>query len=504
VAKFYLTTAIDYSNGDPHLGHALEKIGADAIARYRRIRGDQVHFLMGMDEHSQSVLQAAARAGVRPQEWVDRMATRFEEFWKRLECSNDDWIRTTEPRHALSVTELLRRIQRFSPDDLYLAEYEGLYCTGCEEFKQESQIVNGHCIEHPTLELIPTRERNHFFRLSRYRDAVLERINRRELRVEPAIRRNEVVRLLESGLQDISVSRLRQPWGIPFPGDPEQTVYVWFDALINYLSATGFPEPGYQGLWPADLHVIGKGITRFHCVIWPAMLLSARLEVPRQVWAHGYVQWEGAKMSKTTGTAVTLDEAIERHGPDPLRYFLLREVGFEADGNFTWERFDERYTSDLADGIGNLASRTLAMILKYRGGVVPSSPSTTALDRSGQESLAAYTRAMDAFDLREGAAIAWGQVAAANLFVQQSAPWALAKAGKEGELDQVLAALARALSRLAIITSPFIPGKAQALWEMSGMDGKAASAAWSVAEQPPVSGRSIRRSEVLFPKPASV
>src|SRR5215210_1656856 len=396
--KFYLTTAIDYSNGDPHLGHALEKVGADAIARYRRLRGDQVHFLMGMDEHSQSVLQAAARARVPPQEWVDRMASRFAEFWARLGCSHDDWIRTTEPRHFRSVTELLQRIQRLHPDDLYVSEYEGLYCTGCEEFKQESQIVNGRCIEHPTLELIPTRERNHFFGLSRYGDRILDLIQSGTLGVEPGIRRNEVVRLLEGGLQDISVSRLRQPWGIPFPGDPEQTVYVWFDALINYLSATGFPDSGYDSLWPADLHVIGKGITRFHCVIWPAMLLAAEIELPRAVWAHGYVQWEGTKMSKTAGTVVTLDEAIERHGPDALRYFLLREVGFEADGNFSWERFDERYTADLADGLGNLASRTLAMLQKYRDGIVPSTSVTTPLDQSGHESLGSYVRAMDAFD----------------------------------------------------------------------------------------------------------
>jgi methionyl-tRNA synthetase len=504
VPKFYLTTAIDYSNGDPHLGHALEKVGADAIARYRRLRGDQVHFLMGMDEHSQSVLQAAARAGVSPQAWVDRMAGRFEEFWKRLECSNDDWIRTTEPRHARSVTELLRRIERLNPDDLYVAEYEGLYCTGCEEFKQESQIVNGRCIEHPTLELVRTRERNHFFRLSRYRDRLLELITSGTFRVEPAIRRNEVTRLLEGGLQDISVSRLRQPWGIPFPGDAEQTVYVWFDALINYLSATGFPEPGYERLWPADLHVIGKGITRFHCIIWPAMLLSAELALPREVWAHGYVQWEGTKMSKTSGTAVTLDEAIERHGPDALRFFLLREVGFEADGNFSWERFDERYTADLADGLGNLASRSLAMLLKYRAGLVPSSNIGTTLDQSGKEALAKYAEAMDAFDLRGGADAAWGLVSAANLFVQQTAPWALAKAGKESELDQTLGALARALGRLAVMISPFTPTKAQALWEMLGLEGEVAGAAWSVAEAPPVSGRKISRSEVLFPKPAAV
>jgi methionyl-tRNA synthetase len=504
VPKFYLTTAIDYSNGDPHLGHALEKVGADCIARYRRLRGDQVHFVMGMDEHSQSVLQAAARAGVPPQEWVDRMASRFAEFWTRLECSHDDWIRTTEPRHFRAVTELLGRIQQLHPDDLYVSEYEGLYCTGCEEFKQESQIVDGRCIEHPTLELIPTRERNHFFRLSRYGDRILDLITTGTLRVEPDIRRNEVVRLLESGLQDISVSRLREPWGIPFPGDPEQTVYVWFDALINYLSATGFPDPGYELLWPADLHVIGKGITRFHCVIWPAMLLAAELELPREVWAHGYVQWEGTKMSKTAGTAVTLDDAIERHGADALRYFLLREVGFEADGNFSWERFDERYTADLADGFGNLASRTLAMLAKYRDGVVPSSSAVTSLDRVGDTALADYLRAMDALDLRGGIEAAWTIVSAANLYVQQSAPWSLAKSGKDPELDEVLAALARALCRLAIMTSAFIPGKAQALWGDLGMEGKVADVNWKTAESPRLEGRHTRRVSILFPKPASV
>src|SRR5438552_1818484 len=346
--KFYLTTAIDYSNGDPHLGHALEKVGADCIARYRRLRGDDVRYLMGMDEHSQSVIQAAQRADVTPEAWVERMADTFTDYWRRLGCSNDDWIRTTEPRHVRSVAALLRRIQERRPNDLFVAEYSGLYCTGCEEFKQEPQIVDGHCIEHPTLELVPTKEPNHFFRLSAYRDEVLERIRAGTLRVEPTIRRNEVVRLLEDGLQDISISRFRQPWGIPFPGDPQHTVYVWFDALINYLSATGFPEAGFERRWPADLHVIGKGITRFHCVIWPAMLLAAELPPPRAVWAHGYVQWSGAKMSKTAGAAVSLSEAIDYHGADALRYFLLREVGFENDGDFTWERFDARYTLELA------------------------------------------------------------------------------------------------------------------------------------------------------------
>jgi methionyl-tRNA synthetase len=501
--KFFVTTAIDYSNGDPHLGHALEKVGADAIARYRRLRGDQVHFLMGMDEHSQAVVQAAEQNGCTPTEWVDRMAARFEEFWRRLECSHDDWIRTTEPRHQAGVTELLGRIRRLNPEDLYVGEYEGLYCVGCEEFKQPAQIVDGRCIEHPTLELIPTRERNHFFRLSRYRDEILARIRSGALRVDPTIRRNEILRLLEEGLQDISVSRHRLAWGIPFPGDAEQTVYVWFDALINYLSATGFPEPGYERLWPADLHVVGKGITRFHCVIWPAMLLAAGLELPHQVWAHGYVQWEGTKMSKTAGTAVTLEDAIERHGSDALRYFLLREVGFEADGNFSWERFDERYTADLADGLGNLVSRSVAMLAKYREGKVPQA-SPTPLDTAGQAAVRAYGEAMDRLDLRAGAAAAWELVATANLYIQQTAPWKLAKEGREAEVDAVLATLARTLYRLAVLSAPFMPRKAQEIWTALGLPGRVADAHWDALGSPPVEGLATARPDVLFPKPSGV
>src|SRR3989441_749114 len=272
---------------------------------------------MGMDEHSQSVTQAAARAGVTPQAWVDRMAATFADYWRRLHCSHDDWIRTTEPRHAGAVAALLERIRQRHPADLFEAEYEGLYCTGCEEFKTGAQIVDGRCIEHPTLELIPTKERNHFFRLSAYRDAVLERIRSGSFAVEPEIRRNEVVRLLEAGLQDISISRQRQPWGIPFPGDAQQTVYVWFDALINYLSATGFPDPGYERLWPADLHVIGKGITRFHCVIWPAMLLAAELAPPRR-WRSGRAggRWPtGARWTLTASRTARRSGWISRGAP---------------------------------------------------------------------------------------------------------------------------------------------------------------------------------------------
>ncbi len=503
MSKFYLTTAIDYSNGDPHLGHALEKIGADCIARYYRLRGDTVHFVMGMDEHSQSVIQASARAGVTPQAWVDRMAGTFAGYWDRLLCSHDDWIRTTEPRHARAVAALLQRIQERRPDELFVAEYEGLYCTGCEEFKQESQIRNGHCIEHPTLDLVPTKERNHFFRLSAYRDLVLERIRSGALRVEPAIRRNEVVRLLEDGLQDISISRQRQPWGIPFPGDAEQTVYVWFDALINYLSATGFPNAGYERLWPADLHVIGKGITRFHCIIWPAMLLAADLELPRLVWAHGYVQWEGAKMSKTAGTAVDLGGAIARYGPDALRYFLLREIGFENDGNFTWERYDARYTAELADTFGNLVSRTLSLVLRHRDGGVPRDPlgHRTPLEEAGRQTLRDYAAAMDAYALADGAARIMELASRANRYVEETAPWTLAKTGKDAELDSALANLVRTVARLAVLAAPFIPSKAEVIWNLLGTGQPLANVRLANLTEPPVEGRTVTKPPILFPKP---
>ena len=502
--KFYLTTAIDYSNGDPHLGHALEKIGADCIARYHRLHGDDVHFLMGMDEHSQSVIQAAAGGGVTPQAWVDRMAVTFADHWRRLECSHDDWIRTTEPRHIRGVVALLERIQQRRPDDLFVAEYEGLYCTGCEEFKTPAQIANGHCIEHPTLTLVPVKEENHFFRLSAYRDAVLARIRSGALRVEPEIRRNEVLRLLEAGLQDVSISRQRLPWGIPFPGGPEQTVYVWFDALINYLSATGFPEPGYERLWPADLHVVGKGITRFHCVIWPAMLLAAGLELPRLVWAHGYVQWEGAKMSKTAGTAVSLDAAVERYGADALRYFLLREVGFTNDGDFTWERFDARYTSELADTIGNLVSRALTMIVNYRGGTVPRDPKNyaTPLDTAARGALAAYARAMDANRLHEGAAQLVALASAANRYVEETAPYKIAKQpAQAAELDSVLANLARTVARLAVLSQPFIPATADTVWRLFGPPAPLARVRLADLDELQVEGRKVVKPPILFPKP---
>ncbi len=502
MSKFYLTTAIDYANGDPHLGHALEKVGADCVARYHRLRGDQVHFVMGMDEHGQKVAMAAERAGAQPQEWVDRISERFESTWRELHCSHDDWIRTTEPRHHIAVTEFLRRIQQHHPDDLFLGEYQGLYCVGCEEFKQEAQLQDGHCIEHPDLVPVQMKERNHFFRLSRFGPQILGLIRSGAFQVEPAIRRNEVVSVLESGLEDVSISRSRFPWGIPYPGDPEHTVYVWFDALINYITAAGFPGAGWDRLWPAEVHIVGKGITRLHCCLWPAMLLAADLPLPRMVWAHGYVQWEGAKVSKSSGVAVSVESATARHGPDALRWFLLREVGFIGDGNFSWDRFDERYHADLADGLGNLASRSLAMLEKYRNGRVPAPDgAVTPLDEAGLEVAERYVTAMDRFDLRGGAEAISGLVTQANQYIVQTAPWTLAKEQRDGDLDRVLGSLARCLFRLAGLLAPFMPEKAAVLWQSLGRKEQLGALTWTEILHPEQEGDVVARPPVLFPKP---
>ncbi len=502
MAKFFLTTAIDYANGDPHMGHAFEKVGADCLARYRRLRGDDVWFLIGMDEHGQKVAQTAADRGLTPQALTDEVAGVFQRTWAELGISYDQFIRTTSEPHREGVQRLIRQIFERNPDDFYEKSYRGQYCVGCESFKQESEIVDGRCVLHPTRTLEWVEERNWFFRLSRYQGFLERLLESRPDFVQPEIRRNEILGLLRQGLEDVSASRSRFSWGVPFPrptSDGEtQTTYVWFDALPNYWTATRFPGSG--ATWPAQLHIVGKDITRFHCVIWPAMLEAAGEPLPERVWAHGFIYYGGDRFSKSAGVRLDLNEAIARHGADALRYFLLREVGFANDGNFSWERFDERYTSDLADGLGNLASRSLAMLEKYRAGIVPAGAATT-LDHAGAEAVTAYGAAMDAIDLRGGADAAWHLVTTANQYIVQTAPWTLAKQERTEELDAALASLARCLTRLAVLASPFMPAKAAELWEHLGQDAPIA-AAWSQATHPRPEGRKARKPEGLFPKPA--
>lgn len=495
--KFFITTAIDYANGLPHIGHALEKIGADTIARYRRHRGDAVHFLMGMDEHGQKIAQSAAAAGVTPREWTDRIAGEWREAWRLLDISFDDFIRTTESRHAAGVYEIIRRIE--ANGDLYQATYAGFYCVGCEAYKSEDDLVDGRCPEHPSREIQWLEEQNWFFRLSAYRDRLLALIGENPDFVRPESRRNEVLRMIEE-IKDISVSRSGLTWGIRWPGEPETAVYVWLDALTNYLSATGFPAEGYERLWPADLHVIGKDIIRFHCIYWPAFLMSAGIPVQKGVWAHGWMTMSGGKISKSEGGTIGIPAAVERYGPDAFRYFVLREVPWDSDGNFSWDRFDERYTAELANDLGNLANRTLSMIQRYRGGTVPASVGTTELDASAAATIERYLERMDRYALHEAVAIAFQFVSEANGFVESRAPWKLAKDPATAErLDETLASLARALGVIAGLLHPFMPGRMAALWGNLGA-GETIPPFEALATLD-LTGRAVSIGPVLFPRP---
>ncbi len=506
MSRFYLTTAIDYANGDPHLGHALEKIGADAICRFHRQLGAEVWFLIGMDEHGQKVAQTAEAAGMAPQQFVDGVASRFEAMWRTLMISHDQFIRTSDPVHHRAVKELLERIFARSPDDFYERTYTGLYCVGCESFKQPADIVDGKCALHPTRTLQEVTERNWFFRLTRYTERLKAHFAAHPEFLEPATRRNEILALLDQGLEDVSASRARFAWGVPFPrplSDGEvQTTYVWFDALPNYWTAQFFP--GSKASWPASVHVVGKDITRFHTVIWPAMLMAAELPLPERVWGHGFVSLGGERFSKSAGVKLELADAVARFGPDAFRYYLLREIPFDGDGSFSWERFEAVYTAELANGLGNLASRTTAMIEKYCDGVVPPGP-WGAVDEADLRDLADARAAVGGsrgFLLHEALEAVQRTVARANQHIQDTKPWALAKdPSRQGELHQVLAALIRQLARQAVYLAPVMPGKAEALWKALGAPGSAATTLLDAADRIEGTGWKVSKGEGLFPRP---
>jgi methionyl-tRNA synthetase len=461
VSNYFITTAIDYVNALPHLGTAYEKIGADVMARYRRLQGQNVFFLMGVDEHSLNVEKEAVKRGLDVQAYCDDLAGKFQEVWKALDITYDHFVRTSDPYHVQAVQHIFQSIHQ--KGDIYLGSYSGWYCISCEAFLRDKELVEGNCPTHKTK---PDwiKEENYFFALSRYQDGLKRLLGSEAGFIQPRIRHNEVSNVIDGGLEDISVSRSGVKWGIPLPFDASQVVYVWFDALINYISAIGYPfeMDRFSQWWPANVHVIGKDITRFHCVIWPAMLMSLGIEIPQMVFGHGFVYLKGEKMSKTTGTLIGPVEAAQKYGSDALRYFLMREIPFDRDGDFTWEAFTTRYEADLANDLGNLVQRTLSMIQKYFNGIIPKPSAYEGMDQElidfSKKIYQEYQEQMNTFKFSEALVGIWSLVQKCNGYVGASAPWSLAKdPALHGRLGTVLYCVAEMIGRLSVLIEPVMP-----------------------------------------------
>jgi methionyl-tRNA synthetase len=505
---FYITTPIYYPNDVPHIGHAYDAVAADVIARHHRLRGEEVFHLTGTDEHGLKLQRAAEAAGVDPKRFVDEMEPRWREVWARLDIAYDDYLRTTEARHKDVVVKILDQVRGNGRDDIYLDTYEGLYCVSCELYYTEADLLEGRLcpIHERPVELM--KEENYFFRLTAYADRLLELYERTPSAVEPETRRNEVLSLIRGGLQDFSISRTNFDWGIPLPWDPDHVTYVWFDALTNYITAAGFgsDEERFERLWPANIHMIGKDILRQHAIYWPAMLMAAGIEPPMQVWAHGYLTVGGKKMSKTNLTGIHPFELIDRFGVDSYRWYFLREVQFGQDGSFSFESMVDRHNAELANGIGNLASRVLAMLASYFDGEVP------APGDGGEESdlptvVAEAARRADEemLAVRPTAALGavYDVVARANRYMVERSPWTLAKdPSRRGELEGILYASAEVLRALAILLSPVMPAAAARLWEQLGIPEPLSdqrlnhAGAWGRL----VPGTKTTKGEPLFPR----
>ena len=470
---FYITTPIYYVNDMPHIGHIYTTVMADSFARYQRLKGNKVFFLTGTDEHGQKIEKAAATQGIQPIELADRVVARYHDLWKLLNISHDDFIRTSEDRHKEAVAEIIARIT--ANGDIYKGEYEGWYDARDEAFVPDSQVSDGVDAEsgNPVERL---SEPSYFFRLSAFQDRLLEWYRADPERIRPKSRYNEVVRFVEGGLKDLSISRTSLEWGIPYPGDEDHVVYVWLDALTNYISALGFgsdDESHYDDFWPASLHLVGKDILRFHCIYWPAFLMSAGLPLPKQVFGHGWWLQDDAKMSKSVGNVVRPDHLIHQFGADALRYFVAREMSFGQDANFSDEAFLERFNADLANSLGNTASRTTAMTSRYLDGTVPSPSDEGPVPQAAATAVEKYIHHMDALEPNRALEAAWQLLSTINVFLQDTQPWNLAKKGDEGrkELESVLYAALEGLRIASILAEPFMPAISAALRMQLGAEG---------------------------------
>jgi methionyl-tRNA synthetase len=465
--SYYVTTPIYYVNGEPHLGHAYTTIAADVLARHMRQRDEDVFFLTGTDEHGEPVTQAAERLGITPRELGDRNAGRFRELAARLNITNDFFIRTTDPEHAQVVAEVVQRIH--DNGHVYEGTYEGYYCPRCADFKTESELEEGDRCPIHQIVLQIEREDNWFFRLSSFQEPLERLYAERPDFVIPQIRYNEALSFIKGGLRDFSLSRARLKWGVPVPWDPTQVIYVWIDALLNYYSALSYAQPGEdvtERYWPATVHLIGKDILKFHAVIWPAMLMAAGIEVPRRVAIHGYLLLGEHKMSKSLGNVIEPFRVTDLYGADALRFYVLREVSFGADGEVSPEGFETRYTTELANEYGNLASRTLSMIHRYRDGVVPQAGPAANLAADFERLTEAVTGLIDQVELTAALDEIWQRIKRLNRYVQDEEPWQLAKDDGQAErLDQVLYGLAEGLRVVSVLLHPFMPDSAERLLE---------------------------------------
>ena len=450
MSNYYVTTSIPYVNGEPHLGHAMEFVMGDALARYARKQGKQTLFSIGTDEHGGKIAEKAAELKLTPQELADQMSQKFRDLAAKLNVSNDRFIRTTDKPHEQRAQLVWKALAA----DIYKSKYIGWYCTGDEEFFTETVVKanNGICPDHnrPYEKL---EEENYFFRLSKYTEPIRKAIESGEFRIIPETRRNEILAVLKEGLEDISISRPKEKisWGIPVPGDTTQVMYVWFEAVLNYITVLGYPEHAdFKQFWPADVQVVGKGILRFHAAIWPGILLGLGLPLARMLYVHGYVTVDSKKMSKSLGNAVSPLEVIDKYGADAFRYYFLRHVPSYGDGDFTWGAFEAAYNNELANELGNAVQRTAAMIQKYQNGLIGYIP-------PAEHDIAPYEAALEACHFDRALDVIWEQVRGLNQYIDEEKPWEIAKTGDEAHLREVLAYQAGCLLEIADLIEPFLP-----------------------------------------------